>query len=227
MFWSCSHSHFLTLEFCRQLGNDWFLVLMVLSSFKKCVFWVVSILYKQSVLIDERNWPLLFRGSRSTCHGGFHGKFSLSPGNGLFFALMVLFSFLKHVFWLVSILCKRYVSIDERNWPLLLRGSRSTCHGGSHGEFSLSPWNGLFFALMVLLSFLKHVLRLVSILYKRSVSIDERNWPLLLRGSRSTCHGGFHGEFSLTPWNGLFFAFCANGAVFFPQTCVPTCKYTL
>jgi hypothetical protein len=60
----------------------------------------------------------------------------LPPGNGLFFALMVLFSFLKRVFWLVSILCKRSVSIDERNWPLLLQGSLSTCHGGCHGEFS-------------------------------------------------------------------------------------------
>jgi hypothetical protein len=31
-------------------------------------------------------------------HGGFRGEFSLSPGNGLFFALLVLFSFLKCVF---------------------------------------------------------------------------------------------------------------------------------
>jgi hypothetical protein len=86
------------LEFCRQPGNDQFLVLTVLSSLKKCVFQVVSILYNQSVLIDERNWPLLLRGSRSTCHGGFRGEFSLSPENGLFFALMVLFSFIKRVF---------------------------------------------------------------------------------------------------------------------------------
>jgi hypothetical protein len=93
---------------------------------------------------------------------------------------MVLFSFLKHVFQLVSILYRQSVSIDERNWPLLLRGSRSTCHGGFSAEFLLSPGNGIFFALMVLFSFLKRVFVLVSILYRRSVLIDERNWPLLL-----------------------------------------------
>jgi hypothetical protein len=92
---------------------------------------------------------------------------------------MVLFSFLKHVFRLVSILCKRSVSIDERKWPLLLRGSRSTCHGGLSGEFSWSPGNGLFLALMVLFSFLKRVFRLVIIVFNRSVSIDERNWPFV------------------------------------------------
>jgi hypothetical protein len=130
---------------------------MVLFSFLKRVFRLVSILYKRSVLIDERNWPLPLRGSGSPCHDGFQGEFSLSPGNDLFFALMVLFSFLKSVFRLVSILCKQSVSIDERNWPLLLRGSWSTSHGGFRGEFSLPPGNGLFFALMVLFSFLKRV----------------------------------------------------------------------
>jgi uncharacterized protein YlaI len=178
---------------------------MVLFSFIKRVFRLVSILCKRSVSIDERNWPLLLRGSRSTCHGGFHGEFSWSPGNGLFFALTVLFSFIKCVLRLVSILCKRFVSIDERNWPLLLRGSSLTCHGGFRGEFSWSPGNGLFFALTVLFSFIKRVFQLVSILCKRFVSIDERNWQLLLRGSRLTCHGGFHGEFSRRAGNDLFF----------------------
>jgi hypothetical protein len=99
---------------------------------------------KRSVLIDERNCPLLLRGSWSTCHGGFRGEFSWSLENGVFFALMVLFSFLKRVFQFVSILCKRSVLIDERDWPLLLRGSRSTCHSGFRGEFSWSPGNGRF-----------------------------------------------------------------------------------
>ena len=131
---------------------------MVLFSFLKRVLRLVSILYKRCVSIDERNWPLLLRGSRSTCHGGFHGKFSLSPGNGLFFfVLMVLFSFLKHVFLLVSILCKQSVSMDERNWPLLLRGSRSTCHGGFRGEFSRHAGNDLFFCAYGAFSFIKHV----------------------------------------------------------------------
>jgi hypothetical protein len=179
---------------------------MVRFSFIKCVSRLVSILYKRSVLIGERNWEMLLRRSRSTCHGGFHGESSRSPKNGLFFELMVLFSFIKRVFRLVSILCKRFILIDERNWPLLLRGSRLTCHGGFRGEFSWSPENGLFFALTVFFSFIRCVFRLVSILCKWSVSIDERNWEMLLRGSRSTCHGGFRSEFSWSPGNGLFFA---------------------
>jgi hypothetical protein len=262
--WSCSHRHFLMLEFCRQLGDNQFIVLEVLSSFKKCVSRVVSILFKRCISIYERNWPFVLQcsrstlhggcrgefwkglpemtyfflmvrfsfikrvsrlvsifykrpvsidernrpfelqGSRLTCHGGLHGKFSWSPGNGLFFELMLLFSLVKRVFQLASILCKRFVFIDERNWPLLLRGSRSTCHGGCCGEFSWSPGNSLIFALMMLFSFIKRMFRLVSILCKRSVSIDERNWPLLLQGSRSTCHGGSHCEFSWSPENDLF-----------------------
>ena len=164
MFWSCSHSHFLTLEFCRQPGNDRFLVLMVLSSFKKCVFRLVSILFKRFVSIYERNWPFVLRASRSTRHGDCRGEFWRPPGNDLFFVLMVRFSFIKRVFRLASILYKRSVSIDERNQPFELRGSRSTCHGGFHGEFSWSPGNGLFFELMVLFSFIKCVFRLLSIL---------------------------------------------------------------
>jgi hypothetical protein len=37
-----------------------------------------------------------------------------------------------------------------------------------------------FFVLMVLFSFIKGVFQLVSILYKRPVSIDKRNWPCAL-----------------------------------------------
>jgi hypothetical protein len=75
----------------------------------------------------------------------------------LLFALMVLFSFLKRVFRLVSILCKQSVLIDERNWPLLLRGSRSTCHSGFRGEFSRRAGNDLFFCASGAFSFINHV----------------------------------------------------------------------
>jgi hypothetical protein len=108
---------------------------MVLFSFIKGVFQLMSVQYNWPVLIDERNWPFGLRGSRSTRHGGFHGEFSRSPGNGLFFVLIVLFSFIKGVFRLVRILYKRPVLIDERNWTFVSRASRSTRHGGCHGEF--------------------------------------------------------------------------------------------
>jgi hypothetical protein len=97
-----------------------------------------------------------------------------------FFLLMVLFSFIKYAFQLISILYKRSVSIDERNWPFGLRGSCLTHHGGFHGEFSLSPGNDVFFVLMVLFSFIRGVFKLLTILYTRPVSIDERNWPFVL-----------------------------------------------
>jgi hypothetical protein len=60
-----------------------------------------------------------------------------------YFVLMVL-SFIKHVFWLVIIIYKRTVSIDEINWQFGLWGSRSTCHGGFHSAFSQSPGNDTF-----------------------------------------------------------------------------------
>jgi hypothetical protein len=75
MFSSCSQSHFLTLEFCRPPGNDQFLVLMVFSSYIKCVFQLVIILFKRCVSIDERKWSFVVRASRLTCQGGIRGEF--------------------------------------------------------------------------------------------------------------------------------------------------------
>jgi hypothetical protein len=149
------------------------------------------------------------QASRSTCHGGFCDEFSRPPGNDLFFVLMVLLCFIKHVFWLVSmILYKRSVSIDEKNWPFVLRASRLTCHGGFRGEFSRPPGNDIFFLLlMVLFSFIEHVFRLAFILHT-----SHAKQTLLCYGPLIT-FGSWWLLFNLLPTNLTsllaFFAWCS------------------